>query len=56
MSIGLITDFRKFKEWGVHKLAAVYGITLFGIIVWVALFISWVFFHDVYPPWKTVSG
>jgi hypothetical protein len=28
----------------------VYVVALFGFIIWVGLFISWLFFHGVKPP------
>ncbi|OGQ93591.1 MAG: hypothetical protein A2284_11600 [Deltaproteobacteria bacterium RIFOXYA12_FULL_61_11] len=49
-SIGLISDFRKLWEEGIGRLAAVYLISLFGFIIWIGLFISWVFFHGIKPP------
>ena len=42
--------FKKLMEEGLGKLAAVYCISLFGFIIWVGLFISWLFFHGVKPP------
>lgn len=53
-TIGLVSNFRKLWEEGIGKLAAVYIIALFGFIIWVALLISWLFFHSVLPP--TISG
>jgi len=49
-SIGMISNFRKLWEEGIGKLAAVYLISLFGFIIWIGLFISWVFFHGITPP------
>ncbi len=49
-SIGLLSDFRKLWEDGIGKLAAVYLISLFGFVIWVGLFISWIFFGGVHPP------
>lgn len=49
-TIGLVSNFRKLWEEGIGKLAAVYVIALFGFIIWIALFISWLFFHNVLPP------
>ncbi|MBF0556795.1 MAG: putative sulfate exporter family transporter [Nitrospirae bacterium] len=49
-SIGMVSNFRKLWEEGIGKLAAVYVICLFGFIIWVGLFISWLFFHGVKPP------
>ncbi|ROL56252.1 putative sulfate exporter family transporter [Bacteroidetes/Chlorobi group bacterium Naka2016] len=53
-TIGLVSNFRKLWEEGIGKLAAIYILALFGFIIWVALIISWLFFHNVLPP--TVSG
>lgn len=49
-TIGVVSNFKKLMEEGIGKLAAVYGICLFGFIIWVGLFISWLFFHGVKPP------
>lgn len=49
-TIGLVSNFKKLAEEGIGKLAAVYCISLFGFIIWVGLFISWLFFHGVKPP------
>ncbi|MEW6502040.1 MAG: putative sulfate exporter family transporter [Thermodesulfobacteriota bacterium] len=49
-TIGVISNFKKLMEEGIGKLAAVYGISLFGFIIWIGLFISWLFFHGVKPP------
>jgi uncharacterized membrane protein YadS len=49
-SIGIISNFKKLWEEGIGKLAAVYLISLFGFIIWIGLFISWLFFHGVKPP------
>ncbi len=53
-TIGVVSNFRKLWEEGIGKLAAIYIIALFGFIIWIALFISWLFFHNVLPP--TISG
>ncbi len=53
-SIGVVSDFRKLWEEGIGKLALVYLICLFGFIIWIGLFISWIFFHGVKPP--VISG
>ncbi|MFN3739667.1 MAG: putative sulfate exporter family transporter [Thermodesulfovibrionales bacterium] len=53
-TIGVISDFRKLWEEGIGKLALVYLICLFGFILWIGLFISWIFFHGVKPP--IISG
>ncbi len=49
-TIGVVSNFKKLMEEGIGKLAAVYGVCLFGFIIWVGLFISWLFFHGVKPP------
>jgi len=49
-SIGVLSDFRKLWEDGLGKLAAVYLLCLFGFVIWVGLFISWIFFGGVHPP------
>jgi len=28
----------------------VYCVCLFGFIIWIGLFISWLFFHGMHPP------
>ncbi|MCX8037372.1 MAG: YeiH family protein [Candidatus Sumerlaeia bacterium] len=49
-SIGLVSNFKKLWEEGIGRLALVYVIALFGFIIWIGLFISWIFFHGVKPP------
>jgi uncharacterized membrane protein YadS len=49
-TIGVVSNFRKLWEEGIGKLAAIYILCLFGYIVWIGLFISWVFFHGIKPP------
>ncbi len=49
-TIGVVSNFKKLMEEGIGKLAAVYCISLFGFIIWIGLFISWLFFHGVKPP------
>jgi len=49
-TIGVVSNFRKLWEEGIGRLAAVYVVCLFGFIIWVGLFISWLFFHGVKPP------
>ena len=49
-SIGMISNFRKLLEEGIGRLAIVYIVCLFGFIIWVGLFISWLFFHGMTPP------
>lgn len=53
-TIGLVSNFKKLKEEGMVRLAAVYVVCLFGFIIWIGLFISWIFFHGITPP--PVSG
>ncbi len=49
-TIGMVSNFKKLWAEGIGKLAAVYIVCLFGFIIWIGLFISWLFFHDVKPP------
>jgi uncharacterized membrane protein YadS len=49
-TIGVSSNFRKFREEGVGRLALVYLVCLFGFIIWIGLLISWLFFHGVQPP------
>ena len=49
-TIGVVSNFKKLWEEGIGKLAAVYLLCLFGFIVWIGLFISWIFFHGMKPP------
>ena len=49
-TIGVVSNFRKLWEEGIGRLAAVYVLCLFGLIIWVGLLISWIFFHGVKPP------
>ena len=49
-SIGVVSDFKRLWSEGIGKLAAVYVLCLFGFIIWIGLFISWLFFHGVKPP------
>ncbi len=49
-TIGIVSNFKKLWEEGIGRLAVVYVIALFGFIIWVGLFISWLFFHGVLPP------
>jgi uncharacterized membrane protein YadS len=53
-AIGVLSNFRSLWQEGIAKLAAVYVLCLFGYIIWVGLFISWLFFHGVLPP--TLKG
>ena len=49
-SIGVASNFQKLWSEGIGRLAAVYLLCLFGFIIWIGLFISWLFFHGVKPP------
>lgn len=49
-TIGVVSNFRRLWEEGIGKLALVYVICLFGFIIWIGMFISWLFFHGVKPP------
>jgi hypothetical protein len=49
-TIGVVSNFKKLMEEGIGKLMVVYVVSLFGFIIWVGLFISWLFFHGVMPP------
>lgn len=49
-TIGLVSNFKKLREEGMGRLALVYLICLFGFIIWIGLFISWIFFHGITPP------
>lgn len=49
-TIGLVSNFKKLLEEGIGRLAIVYVVCLFGFIIWVGLFISWLFFHGMHPP------
>ncbi|MDR0816121.1 MAG: YeiH family protein [Desulfovibrio sp.] len=49
-TIGMVSNFRKLLEEGIGRLAIVYILCLFGFIIWVGLFISWLFFHGMTPP------
>jgi len=45
-----VSNFKKLWEEGIGRLMVVYVVALFGFIIWVGLFISWLFFHGVKPP------
>lgn len=49
-SIGLITNVRKLWAEGMGKIVIVYGVCLFGFILWVGLLISWIFYNGIMPP------
>lgn len=46
----MVSNFRKLMEEGIGRLAIVYVVCLFGFIIWLGLFISWLFFHGMTPP------
>jgi len=49
-TIGLSANFKRLREEGIGRLAAVYLLCLFGFIIWVGLVISLLFFAGVKPP------
>jgi uncharacterized membrane protein YadS len=49
-SIGVLSNFKALWQEGFGKLAAVYLVSLFGFVIWVGLFISWIFFGGITPP------
>ncbi|MCL6610864.1 MAG: YeiH family protein [Peptococcaceae bacterium] len=49
-SIGLVTNVRKLWAEGMGRIVVVYAVCLFGFILWVGLFISWIFYHGIMPP------
>lgn len=49
-SIGLVTNVRKLWAEGMSKIVVIYALCLFGFILWVGLFISWLFYHGITPP------
>jgi hypothetical protein len=49
-SIGVLSNFKRLWAEGIGKLAAVYFVSLFGLVIWVGLLISWLFFAGVKPP------
>ncbi|WP_018084444.1 putative sulfate exporter family transporter [Desulfurispora thermophila] len=53
-SIGLVTNVRKLWQEGMGRIVGVYAVCLFGFILWVGLFISWLFYHGITPP--VISG
>jgi hypothetical protein len=46
----MVSNFKRLLDEGIGKLATVYVVSLFGFIIWIGLFISWLFFHGVKPP------
>jgi len=49
-SIGMLTNVRRLWDAGMGRIVAVYALCLFGFILWVGLFISWLFYHGIMPP------
>lgn len=49
-SIGLVTNVRQLWKAGMGRIVLVYAVALFGFILWVGLFISWLFYHGIMPP------
>lgn len=49
-SIGLVTNVRKLWQEGMGRIVTVYAVALFGFILWVGLFISWLFYNGIMPP------
>jgi hypothetical protein len=49
-TIGVVSNFKKLWAEGIGKLAAVHVVSLFGFVIWIGLFISWLFFLGVKPP------
>lgn len=49
-SIGLVTNVRKLWAEGMARIVWVYAVALFGFILWVGLFISWLFYKGITPP------
>lgn len=47
LSIGMATDLRRLASPGMGRLVLVYLVAIFGFIIWMALAISWIFFHDI---------
>jgi uncharacterized membrane protein YadS len=52
-TIGVMSNFRQLWAEGIGRLAAVYLLSLFGFVIWVALAISLIFFAGVKPPLVT---
>jgi uncharacterized membrane protein YadS len=50
LSIGLVTDLRSFIKEGLGKIVLIYIFCLFGFILWIGLFVSWVFYWNVPVP------
>ncbi len=49
-SIGLVTNVRKLWAAGMGRIVGVYAVCLFGFILWIGLFVSWIFYHGITPP------
>jgi uncharacterized membrane protein YadS len=49
-TIGVVSNFRRLLAEGIGRLAMVYCVCLFGFIIWIGLFISWLFFNGIKPP------
>jgi len=49
-SIGLVTNVRKLWAAGMSRIVGVYVVCLFGFILWIGLFVSWMFYHGIKPP------
>jgi uncharacterized membrane protein YadS len=49
-TLGVMSNFKKLWQEGIGKLALVYVLSLFGFIIWIGLFISYLFFNGVKPP------
>lgn len=49
-SIGMVTNVRKLWAAGMGRIVGVYVLCLFGFIIWVGLFVSWLFYHGITPP------
>jgi hypothetical protein len=45
--LGAGANFRVLAAAGIGRLTLVYLVGIFGIIIWIALGISWIFFHGV---------
>lgn len=49
-SIGMVTNVRKLWAEGMGRIVGVYVVCLFGFIIWVGLFVSWIFYSGITPP------
>lgn len=50
LSIGLVTDLSAFRREGLGKVVLIYVMCLFGFILWIGLFVSWIFYSGVPVP------